>query len=110
MLIALLFIAALALAFANGGSLRSRRVAETMAHKITTVGNAQGLLANSIASSLVIGASLLGSPVSTFGRGRLLSRRLLGQKTKRAATIRSSRPAYYSELVTPNQPKPISRT
>jgi phosphate/sulfate permease len=65
MLIALLFLAALALAFALGGSLRSRRVAGTMAHKITTVGNGQGLLANSIASSLVIEASLLGSPVST---------------------------------------------
>ena len=64
MLIALLFLAALALAFALGGSLRSRRVAETMAHKITTVGNGQGRLANSIASSLVIGTSLLGSPGS----------------------------------------------
>ena len=50
MLIALLFLAALALAFANGGLLRSRRVAETMTHKITIVGNAQGLLANSIAT------------------------------------------------------------
>lgn len=50
MLIALLFFAALALAFANGGLLRSRRVAETMTHKITIVGNAQGLLANSIAT------------------------------------------------------------
>lgn len=58
-------LAIIASAMALGGYLRARRVAETLAHKITTVGNGQGLLANSIASGLVIGASLLGSPVST---------------------------------------------
>jgi PiT family inorganic phosphate transporter len=40
-------------------------VAETLAHRITSLSHGQGLLANGIASSLVIGASLLGSPVST---------------------------------------------
>lgn len=52
-------------AMALGGYLRARRVAETLAHGITTLSHGQGLLANSIASGLVISASLLGSPVST---------------------------------------------
>ena len=50
---------------AAGGWLRARRVAETLAHGITSLSHGQGLLANGIASSLVITASLLGSPVST---------------------------------------------
>ena len=50
---------------ALGGYLRARRVAETLAHGITSLTHGQGLLANSIASGLVISASLLGSPVST---------------------------------------------
>jgi PiT family inorganic phosphate transporter len=52
-------------AMAIGGYSRARRVAETMAHGITSLTHGQGLLANSIASSLVLSASLLGSPVST---------------------------------------------
>jgi len=52
-------------AMALGGYLRARQVAETLAHGITSLTHGQGLLANSIASSLVIAASLLGSPVST---------------------------------------------
>lgn len=52
-------------AMALGGFLRARRVAETMSHRITSISTGQGLLANSIASGLVICASLLGSPVST---------------------------------------------
>ena len=52
-------------AMALGGWLRARRVAETLAHRITSLSHGQGLLANGIASGLVIGASLLGSPVST---------------------------------------------
>jgi PiT family inorganic phosphate transporter len=55
----------IALSMALGGYLRAHRVAETMAHGITTLTHGQGLLANAIASGLVIGASLLGSPVST---------------------------------------------
>jgi len=52
-------------AMALGGYLGARRVAETLAHGITTLSHGQGLLANSIASGLVITASLIGTPVST---------------------------------------------
>jgi PiT family inorganic phosphate transporter len=52
-------------AMALGGWLHAGRVAETLAHRITSLSNGQGLLANGIASSLVIGASLMGAPVST---------------------------------------------
>ena len=55
----------IAISMALGGYLRAHRVAETMAHRITTLTHGQGLLANVIASGLVIGASMLGSPVST---------------------------------------------
>ena len=54
-----------AVVMAVGGWLRSRRVAETLSHRITTITPGQGLVANSIASGLVICASLAGSPVST---------------------------------------------
>jgi PiT family inorganic phosphate transporter len=50
---------------ALGGFLRARRVAETLAHRITRLSHGQGALANTLSSSLVIGASLLGAPVST---------------------------------------------
>lgn len=55
----------IAIAMAVGGFLRARQVAETLAHRITELSPGQGLLANSVASGLVIGASLLGAPVST---------------------------------------------
>jgi PiT family inorganic phosphate transporter len=58
-------LAAVAGTMALGGWLRARRVAETLAHRITSLSHGQGLLANGIASSLVIGASLFGAPVST---------------------------------------------
>jgi len=58
-------LAAVAGAMAVGGWLRARRVAETLAHRITPLSHGQGLLANAVSSALVIGASLLGSPVST---------------------------------------------
>ncbi len=60
-----LSLAGVALAMAIGGYLHSRRVAETLSHRITEISTGQGLLANGISSGLVIGASLLGSPVST---------------------------------------------
>jgi len=60
-----LSMAGVAGAMATGGWWRARPVAETLAHRITSFTRGQGLLANGIASSLVIGASLLGSPVST---------------------------------------------
>ena len=50
---------------ASGGVLHSRRVAETLGHRITSMTPGEGLLANAVSSGLVIGASLLGSPVST---------------------------------------------
>ncbi len=54
-----------AVAMVAGGLLHSRRIARTMGERITTMNHGQGLVANSVGSSLVIGASLLGSPVST---------------------------------------------
>lgn len=50
---------------ALGGVLNSRRVAETMSHKITTISHGQGLSANLTTAVLVIFASKLGLPVST---------------------------------------------
>jgi PiT family inorganic phosphate transporter len=52
-------------AMAVGGLLHSARVAETLGHKVTQLEHGPGLTANVVASALVIGASLLGSPVST---------------------------------------------
>ncbi len=48
-----------------GGVLHARRVAETLSHRITDINHGQGLLANAVSSALVVGASMLGSPVST---------------------------------------------
>jgi len=53
------------LAMALGGLVAARRVAETMAKKITTMTPGQGLVANLSTSLLVIGASRFGMPVST---------------------------------------------
>ena len=50
---------------AIGGLLHSRRIATTMGERITEMNRGQGFIANLVASSLVIGASLMGSPVST---------------------------------------------
>lgn len=55
----------IALAMALGGVLHSRRIARTMGRRITAMNPGQGLLANLVASGLVIGASVAGSPVST---------------------------------------------
>lgn len=54
-----------AFAIAAGGLFNSRRVAETMSHKITAMNHGQGFSANLATGILVIGASLIGSPVST---------------------------------------------
>ncbi len=56
---------AVAGAMAAGGALHARRVADTLGHRITGMNRGQGLLANAVASALVIGASLWGAPVST---------------------------------------------
>ncbi len=50
---------------ALGGALNSKRIAETMSHKISNIKPAQGLCANLVTGSLVILASLLSLPVST---------------------------------------------
>lgn len=52
-------------AIAVGGWLGARRIAETMAHRITAMNPGQGFTANLITAGLVIGASNLGVPVST---------------------------------------------
>ena len=48
-----------------GGLLHARRVAETMAVRIATISDSQGLTANMVTACLVIFASRLGLPVST---------------------------------------------
>lgn len=55
----------LASAMAAGGWLHARKVAETMSKRITDLNPGQGLTANLITASLVLGASRLGVPVST---------------------------------------------
>lgn len=54
-----------AVAIAVGGLLNSRRVAETMSHKITAMNHGQGFSANLATGVLVILASAFGLPVST---------------------------------------------
>ena len=53
------------LAIGIGGLVSARRVAETMARKITPMNHGQGFTANFISSLIVIGASRFGLPVST---------------------------------------------
>ncbi len=48
-----------------GGLLAARRVAETLAFKVTRMDAGEGLGANLVTAALVIGASRLGMPVST---------------------------------------------
>lgn len=82
-------IVLIALAMALGGILQARRVAETMAHRITGMNHGQGFTANLVSSVLLLSASRLGLPVSTthvtcgalFGIG-------LANRTARLATIR----------------------
>jgi PiT family inorganic phosphate transporter len=52
-------------AMALGGWLGARRIAETMAHRITEMSSGQGFVANIVTAGLVIGASNFGLPVST---------------------------------------------
>src|SRR5262245_15185757 len=56
---------AVAVTMAIGGIIQSRRIAETMSHRIPTMNHGQGLSANLSTSILVILASLGGLPVST---------------------------------------------
>ncbi len=50
---------------AVGGLLGARKVAETLSKRITQMNDGQGFTANAVASTLVIGASAVGMPVST---------------------------------------------
>ena len=52
-------------AIAAGGLLSARRVAETMAHRVTAMNPGQGFAANLVTGLLVVGASRFGMPVST---------------------------------------------
>ncbi|MCZ6835031.1 MAG: inorganic phosphate transporter [Planctomycetota bacterium] len=54
-----------AIAMAMGGLLQSRKVAETMSKRITSLNTGQGLTANLVTAFLVLGASRMGVPVST---------------------------------------------
>jgi PiT family inorganic phosphate transporter len=58
-------LAAVTLAIAIGGLLNARKVAETMAHRITKMSPGQGLSANLATAILVNSASFHGLPVST---------------------------------------------
>jgi PiT family inorganic phosphate transporter len=58
-------IAIVAVAMAIGGLLGARRVADTMAHKITRMNDGQAFSANLVTSLLVVVASRFGAPVST---------------------------------------------
>jgi len=55
----------IAVMMALGGIIHSRRIAETMGRRITGMNRGQGFVANAVGSTLVIGASLVGMPVST---------------------------------------------
>lgn len=54
-----------AIVMAIGGLINSKKIAETMSHKMTSMTGSQGLSANLITSGLVIGASVFGLPAST---------------------------------------------
>ncbi|MDB6139094.1 MAG: phosphate transporter, partial [Verrucomicrobiaceae bacterium] len=58
-------LVAVALAMAVGGLLGARRVAETMAHKITGMNPGQGCAANLSTTALVLLGSKYGLPLST---------------------------------------------
>lgn len=60
-----LSLAAIAIAVAAGGLALSRRVAETMSRKITSLTPVQGLTANLVTAGLVLAASFKSLPVST---------------------------------------------
>ncbi len=58
-------IATVALAMALGGLVSARKVAETMAHRVTAMNAGQGFTANLATSAIVLLASKHGFPVST---------------------------------------------
>jgi PiT family inorganic phosphate transporter len=58
-------LATVALGIAAGGLLSARRVAETLAHRVTAMSPGQGFCANLVTAALVTTASIHGLPVST---------------------------------------------
>ena len=58
-------LAVIATAMAAGGWIQSRKVADTLGRRITPMNPGQGLVANGLSSFIIIGASLMGMPVST---------------------------------------------
>jgi PiT family inorganic phosphate transporter len=58
-------IATVGLGMLVGGWLGARRVAQTMAHRVTRMNPGQGFTANLVTGLLVVGASRMGLPVST---------------------------------------------
>ncbi|MGH9748657.1 MAG: inorganic phosphate transporter [Candidatus Polarisedimenticolia bacterium] len=76
-------------AMAIGGLMAARRVAETMSHGITGMTRGQGLSANLATSILVVGASVLGLPVSTthVSVGALFGIGLTGGRARPAAIL-----------------------
>lgn len=58
-------VLAVGVVVAVGGVLGSRRVAETVSHKLSDMNTGQALTANLVTGALVIGASRFGLPVST---------------------------------------------
>ena len=58
-------LALVTVAVALGGIVQSRKVAQTMSCRITSLNTGQGLTANLVTALLVLGASRLGMPVST---------------------------------------------
>jgi len=58
-------VISVAMAIAVGGLINAKRVAETLAHRITTMSTGQGFTANLVTAVIVILASRLGLPVST---------------------------------------------
>lgn len=65
MLHAQVSIALIATVMALGGLMFARRVAETMSRRVSRMDHTQGVAANLIKATLVLGASQLGLPVST---------------------------------------------
>lgn len=58
-------LVAVGVAIAAGGVVAARRVAETLAHRITAMSPGNGVLANLATTAIVLSASRLGLPVST---------------------------------------------
>ena len=79
-----------ATAMVAGGWVHSRRVAETMSHRITAMNHGQGFTANIVTAFLVIVASRWGMPVSTthVSCGSLFGIGVIGGGARRQEIVR----------------------